>query len=350
MARRKSDSADFGFKTVSISELRDALDVALVADVPVMIWGPGGIGKSSVVFQAAATYGGDFKDIRTNLREPVDFMGVPSVTNGKTHFNPPADMFNTNNNAKGVLLLDELPNAQRATQSALYQLVLKDSSGKRSIGEASLPDGWRIVAAGNRLQDHGGVFEMPLPLKERFVHFELEVNAKEWLAWAQTNNIHPSIRAFIERKPENLYEVDATRLANATPRTWDMLSKVVSACGGSSVAYSLVQGAIGEGPAVEYLAYLKTYHKLPSLKKLIAKPTLMDPYQDKPDVLYAVGAQLIDYIDSKTAQEVIPLLDHLPAEHQAKVIGDVTAVDPLMYGCEPIRKWIDKNGMYTAAG
>ena len=54
---------------------------------------------------------------------------------------------------EGILFLDELNTAAPMVQASAYQLILD-----RKIGEYTLPDGWAIVAAGNRESDKGVVF------------------------------------------------------------------------------------------------------------------------------------------------------------------------------------------------
>ena len=51
----------------------------------------------------------------------------------------------------GVLSIEELPNATKAMQSAMYQLILD-----RRLGDYHMPNGWSIIASGNRLEDRGG--------------------------------------------------------------------------------------------------------------------------------------------------------------------------------------------------
>lgn len=51
----------------------------------------------------------------------------------------------------GILFLDEINAAPPLVQAALYQLILD-----RRVGEYELPEGWRIIAAGNRPRGQGG--------------------------------------------------------------------------------------------------------------------------------------------------------------------------------------------------
>jgi len=124
--------------SLAIAILKSGLNV----NVPMFLWGPPGIGKSQIVAQVAADMSLPLIDIRAVLLDPVDLRGVPSVENGTTRWNPPNFL---PSEGEGLLFLDELSQAPDSVQSSLLQLVLD-----RKLGEYSLPDGWRILAAGNR--------------------------------------------------------------------------------------------------------------------------------------------------------------------------------------------------------
>ena len=72
---------------------------------------------------------------------------------------------------------------------------------------------------------------MPRPLRNRFVHLDLEPDLDDWCRWAVKAQVSPEIIAFLRFKPELLHTVDATSDANAwpTPRFWEMASQVL--CG-----------------------------------------------------------------------------------------------------------------------
>jgi hypothetical protein len=110
------------------------------------------------------------------------------------------------------------------TQAGCYQLVLD-----RKLGEYVLPDGWVVIAAGNPASERGVHFSMPRPLRNRFVHLELEADLNDWCKWAVGAGVRPEIIAFLRFKPDLLHTADATSDANAwpTPRSWEMASNVL---------------------------------------------------------------------------------------------------------------------------
>ena len=126
--------------------------------LPVFIWGAPGIGKSSIVKQIAKQRELEFIDLRLSLLDPTDLKGIPFFNSetkegiwAKPSFLP------SKQDSKGILFLDEINTAPPAVQASAYQLILD-----RKVGEYELPEGWSIVAAGNRENDRGVVYKMPV--------------------------------------------------------------------------------------------------------------------------------------------------------------------------------------------
>lgn len=76
--------------TISLSQKQLAdflLHIAIVR--PVFIWGPPGIGKSSLVMQFAESVGLACVSLLGSQLAPEDLIGVPQIVDGKSRFCPP---------------------------------------------------------------------------------------------------------------------------------------------------------------------------------------------------------------------------------------------------------------------
>ena len=153
------------------SAVAAALNLLVSARQPVFIWGGPGIGKSDVVRQLAKAMGVPLKDIRALLLDPVDLRGLPFL--GADHAAKWATPDFLPKDGEGILFLDELNAASAMVQAGCYQLVLD-----RRLGEYTLPDGWSIIAAGNRETDRAVTTRMPTPLRNRFTHLNFEVDVQ----------------------------------------------------------------------------------------------------------------------------------------------------------------------------
>ena len=84
-----------------------------------MIWGPPGIGKSSLVQQIAQAHELDFVDVRLSQLAPTDLRGLPVPENGITYWAPPEFL---PRKGSGILFMDEINMAPPAMQGVAQQL------------------------------------------------------------------------------------------------------------------------------------------------------------------------------------------------------------------------------------
>src|SRR5690349_18105341 len=110
-----------------------------------MLWGPPGIGKSSIVAQTAAAHGIGLIDVRLSQLAPTDLRGLPVAESGVARWYPPEFL---PQDGAGILFLDELNLAPPVMQGMAQQLILD-----RRVGSYRVPEGWFIWAAGNRKED-----------------------------------------------------------------------------------------------------------------------------------------------------------------------------------------------------
>jgi hypothetical protein len=168
----------------------------------------------------------------------------------------------------GVLFLDEINDAPPLVQASLYQLVLD-----RRVGEYELPKGWWIVAAGNRQQDRAITFRMSSALANRFVHIELETDIADWRSWAIEHQLDLNVISFLGVRPALLWQEPREEAAFATPRSWEILSDVLKRFGSLKACQDLIPGIVGQGPAIEFLTFVKRSLNEKQLETIVADPT-----------------------------------------------------------------------------
>ncbi|GAB2912804.1 AAA family ATPase [Streptomyces mayteni] len=275
----------------------EALTLAVSADLPVLLWGEPGIGKTAAIGQLATTLDLPLTTVIASVHEPSDFAGLPIVGDDPAEqgvpMAPPDWAVRLVRAGRGLLFLDELSTAPPAVQAALLRLVLE-----RRVGALRLPPGVRIVAAANPRGSAADGWELSPPLANRFVH----------LQWAHDHEVVVRglggtwpLATLPRLAPERLPEaVDFARRAvcglltgrpglvhrlpdNETrrggawpsPRSWEMALRLVAfatAAGASRDVLSLlVRGTVGDGPGLELLAYLDRMD-LPDPETLLADP------------------------------------------------------------------------------
>jgi hypothetical protein len=319
-------------------DLKKALEALVAQKVPTFLWGAPGIGKSSIVKQIAKEQEVGFIDLRLALMDPTDLKGIPFYDK-EAHaalWAPPAFL---PREGEGILFLDELNSAAPAVQSSAYQLILD-----RRVGEYELPDGWAIVAAGNREGDRGVTYKMPAPLANRFVHFELEVSLEDWREWAYKNGLDSRIIAYISYKNEHLFTFDAKSQEKsfATPRSWEYVHNILASGVTADLLLDVISGAVGREVAVGFLSFMRVMNKLPDIEAILAGELLQ--YSDEVDVLYALSSGLVSgYLQNQNETYLENLLAYtmaLKPEFAVMIVQDLQRSGVMMEGAEVFKKWV----------
>lgn len=256
---------------------------------PVLFRGAPGVGKSTIVRQVAKDLGIGFVDVRLAQLERVDVSGLPSVENGTTCWNVPSFW---PREGKGIILLDEITSCPPDVQVAAYQIVLE-----RAISNSNykIPDGWYIVAAGNRVEDRAVAKVMSAALANRFMHSDIEANAEQWVKWAAKNDIHPSVIGFINYLPSHLFEMDGQNVERGwpSPRSWERVSTMIPLYNDNEdILRKVVYGLIGNKVGVEFMEFHRINKSFVNVLKLMLDPTAKIELPARSDEKYAMCAAL----------------------------------------------------------
>ncbi|MFF0308620.1 AAA family ATPase [Streptosporangium sp. NPDC004379] len=275
----------------------DALTLAVAADLPVLLWGEPGIGKTAALQQLAETLGLPLTTVIASVHEPSDFSGLPVVGDDPAvqgvPMAPPDWAVRLAHAGRGLLFLDELSTAPPAVQAALLRLVLE-----RQVGALRLPAGVRIVAAANPRSSAADGWELSPPLANRFVHLQWRHDhdvvvrglGGTWprasLPWLDPERL-PGAVAFARRavcglltaRPDLVHRLPGNEAHRGgpwpSPRSWEMalfLTAFATAADASKDVLSmLVRGTVGDGPGLELLAAMDRMD-LPDPETLLADP------------------------------------------------------------------------------
>lgn len=339
------------------------------ADVPVMMWGAPGIGKSVTVIETAKGIAGllGLEFIEWNALSTAERNALANSLDNKGKFiygdcrlsqYDPSDwalpwVDHKNEDAgmkwlpsqllkaysvpgtKGILFLDELPQATPSVQNAAYQIILD-----RQYKDVCFK-GIRMVAAGNRSSDGGNQYAFAPALANRLCHVELNTpSSEDWVKWARDNGVHPMICAFIKSRPDCLYEetgkTENRRYAWASPRSWEMVSKLLNAMppldaanreGWVSDAYYMLHSTVGKGAALEFQAFMLTLHDV-FLDDYLKNPELLKDASI--DVQLGVQAMLeahaLNIINKGDDKETIKLIDQHFNIFEANLRNDIKAI------------------------
>ena len=312
------------------SKLYEALLALISERVPMHIWGACGVGKSQIVAQVADDLDYDFLDVRAVQLDPVDLRGLPRIAEDQTEWVPPKFLPTT---------------GKRHSLSRRADLCAADDPGGllsaragQELGEYVLPDGWVVIAAGNPASERGVHFAMPRPLRNRFVHLDLEPDLDDWCRWAVKAQVRPEIIAFLRFKPDLLHTADSTADANAwpTPRSWEMASQVLCGIarrqktqflsGTSEFEAQLLDGTVGPAAASELVAFIRLFRQLPSIDEILLNPATA-PLPTEPSAQIAIATALGRVLSDTSVGRGIAYLDRMPTEMRVMAMRDAAARD-----------------------
>lgn len=305
---------------------------------PLFVWGPPGVGKSSLYRDFAKEMNLPMLDWRLTLMDPVDMRGTPHMVKGFTNWAPPSEL---PREGKGIILLDELPQARVDTKNVAAMLVLE-----RRIGDYHVPPGWWIAAAGNRMSDNSGSTPMPQHLNNRFWHVNFDLSNEDWLKWADAHDIDYRVYAYIKYRPEALLEFDARAKdpSYPTPRSWELLSDIVKdldrAAGTvdpknrmmgmePALLAELFAGAVGSMRGNEFAGFLRTMHSLVDIDTVFADPdNAMLP--SDPSICYALMGAIAVAAERKTIVAAARYAARLPDEFSVLFMHNVKQRNPAL--------------------
>ncbi|WP_369125333.1 GNAT family N-acetyltransferase [Catenulispora pinisilvae] len=298
----------------------EALALAVAANLPVLLWGQPGIGKSSTLVQLARGLALPLETVIASVHDPSDFAGLPIVgadpASQGIAMAPPDWAVRLHRAGSGLLFLDEISSAPPAVQAALLRVVLE-----RQVGSLALPAPVRIVAAANPAGSAADGWQLAPPLANRFVH----------LAWVHDPDVvvrglggvwphvplprldpgalersvaraRAAICAFLTVRPDYAHRMPTTAAARGgawpSPRTWEMALRLLAfgyAADAKREAVAIaIRGAVGDGAGLEFLAFLER-QDLPDPEAVLADPERVE-LPERGDLVHATLAAVVDAI------------------------------------------------------
>lgn len=342
--------------TVSIGQLKPFVNSHAEANIPLMVYGPPGVGKSDIMEQAARERADEmgrefahwnkatnhkkkeiladpskyflFYDMRLSQAEPTSISGIPNMhTSGERLELMPWGwtVAMSHEKAAGYLFFDEINLAAPAIAAAAYQAI-----HDRVIADTALSPEIRVFAAGNRSEDKAFTFDMPFPLKDRFSEIEVTPDPQAWFKWA-FGKVNPHLITFCKWKETYLYRTSKDGADKAsTPRGIVRASTLIGRRDimADPMIYSLISSAVGESFANEFLAYQKVYQLL-DWDKIYKNPETVKTFSI--DQLWAVTGGLVERYRKDTSanhfQEVVNIILEMKTDFAVTALSQISKVD-----------------------
>ena len=308
---------------VEYEETYLALGVCVEANVPVILWGPPGQGKTSVIKALAKKADRHLEIILASIREPQDFAGLPSIVDGKMTLVAPDWAQRLADTEYGILFTDEVNTAPPSVQAALLRVCLDKVAGDCELGLDT-----SVIAAANPPEQAADGWDLAPPLANRFCHLDwslpLEVVrmglSGQWptFEFQKPDSLRLSdelltekntVSGFLTSRPDLVTALPNSNAdqgrAFPTPRSWEsaaLLSAFVSASDLSEgVRRLLLKGSVGVAAAAEFISY-RNNMDLPDPEKVLSAPELFT-LPNRADQIYVLGAGILNILSRNNSIE-----------------------------------------------
>jgi hypothetical protein len=332
--------------------------------VPFFIGDPG-VGKTAISRQAAKECEVPYFQTIVAQFDPgelagLPFMGQVKVTrmlDGKPHEAMEDRMIrlrpsylpdiNDQNQQIGLYNLDELPQTTLAGQNIMSQLV-----NEWRIGEHMISQGITISCTGNKPENKAGTTPMPAHLKDRLMFIRVRADHEEWSLYAAKRALHPMVRSYIRKYPENLHKFVPGSDSCPTPRSWEKVSNLLGMGMEKDIRFAALCGTVGEGVSHEFETYMRIGDKLPDPDEVIRNPETAPLFAPADaDIITLLLASLADKTTAKNIGQVLKYIKRLPNQEFAAVYAtDAFNRDESLLDTKEGRDWKMTSGAQLAFG
>jgi hypothetical protein len=315
-----------------ITRLSETIYPLVMANVPVMVYGPTGVGKSSVIkHELMPKIEGDFgtsvlHDTRLSTKDIVDGTGMPVIDKDEmaTFWTRPAFIPHDDGHMH-IMFFDEFGHASVQLQQMAYSLVLD-----RALGGYNLPVNNRVILASNTRTDGGGDNKMLKPLENRMAHVTVENDPPGLIEKMKQWGWDSRLVAFLTLRPGEIHNVSQTDPSFSTPRSLEMLNSTLKRLPidvKNNVLENCAQAICGDGFTRQFMTFITNLGaNLPKIPEILANPSKAKVPTD-PHFQYVVASAVAKNIDSKTASKFAEYLARLMPDIRSMAAHDAIARD-----------------------
>lgn len=214
-------------------------EIPAVAQRPILLMGPPGIGKTAIAHQAAQECGIAIVAYTMTHHTRQSAIGLPSIQTGSfdgkefriteyTMSEIVASVYQTMERTglrQGILFLDEINCVSETLAPAMLQFLQC-----KTFGNHQIPEDWIIVAAGNPPEYNRSVRDFDIVTLDRVRRIDIDADYPVWKEYAYLRQVHSAILAYLDIKRDHFYRIETTVDGNrfVTARGWEDLSLMLS--------------------------------------------------------------------------------------------------------------------------
>ena len=345
---------------IAMSDLARTFKYNFAANVPVMLRGASGIGKTEWAESYANAQGPDYGMFEINLataslpdliglQMPIkqQFIGADGMMQDITvsEFAYPYFMFDKRTGrpaftySRGMIILEEYGQATGDVKRATAPIIREKRNGKYHF-----PAKTDVLLLSNRPEDRSGVSKDFDFLINRRNEMTLHADVDAWLVWAHAHGVTPMSMAFAKRNTDKVFANKAPEKQGPwlTPRSLksadDFLQEAMAA--GEKLDDPIIAqnlgGIIGVGYTHVYIAFAKVRDQLPSYSSIIQDPKGAK-VPTEPDQMMFLAFDLASKTDRTNIKPIVTYIKRMPSDlsvafYRAATQRDKTLVSTTEFG------------------
>lgn len=297
------------------------LEAGRLTQVPTILWGPPGVGKTALVRALARKHNLPLYILIASTMDPTDINGLPAIKSIQLPDGSEATITeNTLNywaeelirNGRGILFFDEASTATPAVQATLLSVLQG-----RLVGRYTLPDEIWMIAAANEAKDAADGWTLAAPMANRFLHIDYTPDLEDWyegmtVAWGNEEvderevEERVKIVSFLKAYPSlvNQMPKDPEEAGKAWPsfRSWDALSRVLSQLDDVSTRSIAQRGLVGPAAAKQYAEFERSL-KLPDYSFVLAQPEKVEWEKSSSSEVYVILNMILNRLNTDNMEQ-----------------------------------------------
>jgi hypothetical protein len=359
-AKVRKDAKDRGYWLGSSKAIKDTLvlfEAAHRKSRPLILWGPPGVGKTSLIHAYAASKGLIVRTLIGSTMDPSDVDGLPALKEEVDEDGKPGDIYTVNTlpewardliaAGEGILFLDELSTAPGSVQAAMLSLI---QNGR--VGQHTLPKKVWIIAAANEVADAADGFTLAPPTANRLLHLNYDADFATWAEGLVVNfgegDLEPNeiefrtlvVQFLKNRKPNWNKRPESDEEAGKawpSPRSWANACEVAPFITDLDLQHEALKGFVGKGAAGLFYKWRKDLN-LPDYSVVMSSPGQLDWAKFSAEEKYVI---LENVLANMTPENVIASLNVYEVSGNNGANDVITALSTRLS---------DKVGDYAAEG
>ena len=308
------------------SQIRSVLSSLIDSKTPICLWGPSGIGKSSIIKQLALSKELEVLRFRLSLLETSDLNSLISLL--------PKE-------GKGVLLFKEVDSASDRMQAFVSELAIE-----RQVGSYKLPESWNVIiqadiALHDKKSDEGSG-----SLTNYLIDLDMQTDISDWKDWAYSEGMDERVIAYIAFKNEALLQVqpNINEKTLISPKSWERVSEVLKSGIDENLMVDVLSGVIGKENATSFLSFAKGVDKLPDIESILQKSQA--DYPSQTDVLYTLSSVLVSFLlkynNEENLENVLKYSIELEPEFSVMIVQELQRGGISMETLPSFPLWVQK--------